>query len=167
MLTQADEFHRITELVTNELLHRTSRQHLTPVRDRHQPGGTIHRRAVVVTIPFFARAGVHAHTNEELHPALARFARDGSLRLDRGAQRLVGPGEHPVKPIAGRLHHTTVMRRDRSPHDRVVTSERGRHRLGLLFPQPRRALEIGEQERHRPRWQLDHGTPPAGVDPPK
>ena len=33
------------------------------------------------------------------------------------------------------------------------------HRVGMLFPQPRRALEIGEQERHRPRRQLRHRVP--------
>ena len=161
MLTQADQFHRITELVTHELLHRTSRQHLTPVRHRHQTGGTIHHRAVIVTIPFLARAAVDTHTNEESHPALGWLIGDRSLRLDRGTQRLVGPGEHPEKPIPGRLHHTAVMRPDRNPQDRVVTSQRRPHRLRVLFPQSRRALEIGEQERHRPRWQLDHDTPRA------
>ena len=162
------EFHRITELVTDELLHRTSRQHLTPVRDRHQTGGTIHRRAVVVTIPFFARAGVHTHANEELHPAL--------VCLDRRWLAAPRP-RHPARRRAGRTPRET-HRRSSSPRGRDATrSRRARSRRderarpssppGCSSHRPRRALEIGEQERHRPRRQLDHGTPNAGQDPPQ
>jgi hypothetical protein len=44
-----------------------------------------------------------------------------------------------------------------------VTSERGRHRLRLLLPQPSRTLEVSEQERHRPRRQLDRWLPSRGM----
>ena len=37
--------------------------------------------------------------------------------------------------------------------------ERRPHRVGMLLPQAGRALEIGEQERHRSRRQLPHVTP--------
>ena len=40
------------------------------------------------------------------------------------------------------------------------------HRVGLLLPQTRRALEIREEERHRPRRQLDHRHPRQPVKQP-
>ena len=48
---------------------------------------------------------------------------------------------------------------DRVAQQRVVALQRRAHRGGMLLPEPRRALEIGEQERHRSRRQLLHVTP--------
>ena len=47
------------------------------------------------------------------------------------------------------------MRIGRGSEQCIVTIQRYRHRLGMLLPQPRRAL-IGEQERHGPRRRQRH-----------
>ena len=38
----------------------------------------------------------------------------------------------------------------------VQARDGGRHLVRLGLPQPRRALDIGEQQRHRSGWQLAH-----------
>jgi hypothetical protein len=42
-----------------------------------------------------------------------------------------------------------VVRGDEFGNRAIQQGDRDRHRLWLLFPQPRRALDIGEQQRHR------------------
>ena len=61
-----------------------------------------------------------------------------------------GYGDAPVQA------YIDAMGLDRVPHDLVVPHQRRGHRVRMLLPQPRRTLEIGEQEGDRPRRQLDH-----------
>jgi hypothetical protein len=52
---------------------------------------------------------------------------------------------------------------DSPPHDLVMASEGGPHRLRCRLPQRRRALDIGEQERDRPRRRCHrHSLPRPG-----
>ena len=81
------------------------------------------------------------------------------LCVDRGVQRVVRGREHRVEPVTRRLDDVTVCSATASPEDRVVARQRRLHRVGMLLPQTRRTLEIGEQERDRPRRQLRHPTP--------
>ena len=67
--------------------------------------------------------------------------------------------EHRVDPVARRLNHVTAVRVDRIAEDLVMTRQRASHRFRMLLPQPRRTLEIGEQEGDRPRRQLRHPDP--------
>ena len=46
--------------------------------------------------------------------------------------------------------------KDQRVDELVMTSERGAHLLRAFLPQARRTLQIGEQERHRPRRHLRH-----------
>jgi hypothetical protein len=48
---------------------------------------------------------------------------------------------------------TAVVPLDSGPEARVVFRDEGAHRLGLFLLQARRAFDVGEQERHRPRGQ--------------
>jgi hypothetical protein len=83
------------------------------------------------------------------------------LRVHRGGDRVVSGVEGSVEPVAGRLDHEAIVRLDGGAHDRIVTGERRPHRLGMLFPEARRALEIGEQERDGSRRHLAHSHPPV------
>ena len=61
--------------------------------------------------------------------------------------------------VARRLHDVALVRLDRLVQYRVVSGQRVAHGLRMLFPQPGRALEVGEQEGHGPRGQLHHPAP--------
>jgi hypothetical protein len=72
------------------------------------------------------------------------------LRIDRGTDRVVRGREGSMEPAAGGLDDVPVVRRDRAAQDLLVPRKRGLHRLGVLLPEARRALEVGEDEGHRP-----------------
>ena len=46
---------------------------------------------------------------------------------------------------------------DRLAHDRVVSCQRHPHRVGVVLPPARRALDVGEEKRHRARRLHAHG----------
>jgi hypothetical protein len=80
---------------------------------------------------------------------------------DRSVEGVVRGRAHRVHTITRHLDDVTVVLSNRVPQDRVVTSRRIAHRLGMLLPQKRRTLQVGEQEGHRPRGQLDNPGPPS------
>jgi hypothetical protein len=86
------------------------------------------------------------------------------------AQRVVGTAEHRVHPVAPHLHDPAIAGQDRVTEERVVPREVVLHRVGEVFPETRRTLEIGEEEGHRARGASVHageGRPDvAGADPP-
>ena len=46
---------------------------------------------------------------------------------------------------------------DRPPQNVVVQRERGLHRRRVLLPHLGGPFDVGEQERHGPRWSIAHG----------
>ena len=72
--------------------------------------------------------------------AVARFERCAK----RGGRRVEGR----AKRVAYRLEHVAAVRANRARQEGVVPRERGAHRGLLRFPQPRAALDVGEQQRH-------------------
>jgi hypothetical protein len=87
-----------------------------------------------------------------------RFGRHALLDLDRGRDRVRRRGEHRGDPITHPRQHRAVVRVYRVAQDLVVARQRLRHRLRQFLPQARRALEIGEHERHRPRGKRGHAA---------
>jgi hypothetical protein len=57
--------------------------------------------------------------------------------------------ERRVQSVTRGFDHVPVALLDRIAQDLVVSSQHVAHRLRVVLPQARRALEIGEQERHR------------------
>ena len=155
-------------------LGRLRHHDLAAVRDRHQPRRTVHRRAVVVAVAQLRLAGVQAHPHPQRRrsaPTLRRAAR--AARRPRRRPRRDARRERGVDAVAGRLDDVAAVRA-RSPSRRIASwrASAAAHRVGVLLPQARRALEVGEQERHRPRRQLRHlGSPRSaarsipGIDP--
>src|SRR5262249_30674995 len=69
--------------------------------------------------------------------------------------------EHRVDAVTAALDDDASARPDRIAQDLVMSSQRGTHRLRLLFPMPRRHDEIREQKRHSARRQLSHTQYPS------
>ena len=64
-----------------------------------------------------------------------------------------------MEPVARGLDHIAAVGLDRLAQQLVVTGQRVAHRVGMLLPQARRTLDVGEQERDRPRRQLRQPDP--------
>src|SRR5262245_64592165 len=58
--------------------------------------------------------------------------------------------------VAPHLDDVTTVLDDHQSQELVVTRQRVGHRVAVLFPEPRRRLEVGEQHCHCPRRQLTH-----------
>ena len=74
-----------------------------------------------------------------------------ALRLRRAPNCVEGPAERGRERIARRREHPPAVALNRRAEGRLVHQQRRRHCVLVGRPQPRRALHIGEQERHRPR----------------
>ncbi len=53
--------------------------------------------------------------------------------------------ERCAEGIAARLENVAVVIVDAVAQQRIVARERGAHRRGMCFPQPRAALDVGEE----------------------
>ncbi len=131
------------------------------VRGRHDPRGPIQHRPEVVTVSAMRDPRVNPHANRQRTRRTPRLAEELQLRV--GCRRHRGPGrrEHRMHAVARRLDHVPTVRLDGAAQDGIVAGQRPLHRLGMLLPEARRALEIGEQERHRPCRELAHERSPS------
>lgn len=68
------------------------------------------------------------------------------LSLDAGGDRIVHRIEYGHHPIACRLQHTATRGLHGGAEYRVVTRQGNRHLLGMLFPETRARLDVGEEE---------------------
>ena len=159
LLAEVDEGHLVGQRVAHDLLGGVRHHHLFAVGGGHDPGGPVGRGAVVVAVAGDRVTGVEAHP----HPQPARhgppLGDEGPLGGEGGVEGVAGGDEDGVEAVAGRLDHPAAVPDHRVPEDAVVALERVRHGSRVLFPEPRGTLEIGEQERHRSRRQLRHGSP--------
>ena len=80
------------------------------------------------------------------------------------SDRVGGAPERGVHAVAPALDYVPVVRFDRRAETRVVRGDELAHRVGPLFPQPRRALDVGEEKGHRARGRLRcHDAVPAAA----
>ena len=72
------------------------------------------------------------------------------LRLDCGRDRVHSGRERGAEAVAPGGEHVAAMALDRRADDDVVGLHRRGHVRRRRFPESRRVLDVGEQERHRP-----------------
>ena len=68
----------------------------------------------------------------------------------------LGPGEGDHEGVALGLDLVAVVRLQQPAHGAVVQRERGLHHVGVVFPEPCRALNIGEDQRDGAGGSLRH-----------
>ena len=135
---------------------RARHEDLSAVPDRHEPRRAVQCGTEIVTVTLDGLSRVDAHTDPQEDPARPAFGLQRSLPVHRGADRIGGATERRRECIAGGREHVPAVRLDRLTEQLVVHTEGGAHRVRLFLPQPRRTLEIGEQEGHGPRRRLRH-----------
>ena len=157
VLAEIDEARRRRAASSRTSPQRRQRhQDLAAVRDGHEPRRPVHRRCrssrrrAARPRRCGCPSGPAAASARATPRAPARAARR------RPRRRVVRGREHRVDAVTGRLDHRAVVGLDGVAEDLVVARERGVHRARVLLPQARRTLEVREQERHRPRRQIDH-----------
>ena len=142
MLTQRPQ----SQAVAQQHLGRVGDEHLTSVRERHQPCGAVHLSAEVVPVAFDRLTGVQTHTNQEVDRGVVAQL---LLRVDRGRSRVGGSRERCAEAVTTRGEHVPAVAFDRGPHDGVVDPQPLGHVGRGFLPQRRGVLDVGEQKSHR------------------
>ena len=126
-------------------------QNLVTMPGRHQPRGSVHRGAEVVTVAFDRLTCMESNSDRQADRRGPHFARQSALEIDRRPQRVAGASEGGGEAIAtGRKHHSAVLGNS-GLDDGVMSEERLCHRIGLLLPQSCGPFDVGENKRDRPR----------------
>ena len=134
MRAERDDLGFVGQVVRHDAGCDIRHDDLTAVRDAHQPGRPIGRRAVIVAAALVRLAGVDSHAHAHRGRARPRFLLDGELRGKCGGNRVGRGGEHGVEAVAGLLHDVATIRLDRVANDGVVMGERVPHRDGRFLP---------------------------------
>jgi hypothetical protein len=131
------------------------------VRQIAQPGGPIDGRPdVVAFVAQLDLAGVQANAQPDRRQRCP-------LQVQRARNRIAGAGECDHEAVALALFYRPypVVRADDLRQRAIHAGDRDGHVVRLCFPQLRRALDVGEKQRHHPGWQkLTHAhVAPLGL----
>ena len=136
------------KMIAHQFLGGQRQQDLSAVRCFHQPRRAVQRRAIVITTALFRRAAVQGHPrlDGEVAPGvgLQRPLRGKTRRNRIGRDR-----KRRMGTVASGLDDIAVVSLDGVAQDLIVVRQRLLHRRVLRLPQPRAALDVGEQERDR------------------
>ena len=129
----------------------TGAQDLAAVRNRHHPRRPVHVGPEPVAVALGGLAGVQRPSGPAT-PAVGPLRRaQRALRGHRRAHTVMRGPERRQCAVTRALHDLPAMTLDRVAHEPVVMRQRGTHRVGMLLPQARRTLQIGEEEGQRLR----------------
>ena len=140
-------------LIFREQLRRRGRnEHLTAVTSGANPGCSIDDRPEVVPVTFVRRPRVQPHAHLDVSVLRPPLRDELPLGVDRRGRRVRRRRERGRKPVTARREDVAAVVPDCTRDQPIVVGEGLGHRLLGSVPQHRRVLDIGEQERHRPRW---------------
>ena len=151
VVAEIDDHHAVGEVVASEVDRGLRHHDLTAVGSAHEPGRSVQRRAVVVALAQLRGARVDAHAYQQCPGRRPVLRAERELRVDRSRDRVRRGRERGMHTVTRGLHDVTVVTLDRRAQDLVVARQRALHRFGVLLPEARRTLEIGEEEGDRPR----------------
>ena len=160
MRTEVTDADPVGQPACHQLIRRARQQRLAPIPDRPQPSTAMDRGTCVVTrIAQHRVPGVQCHTHAHIHTLRPRLASQRPLQIECARNRIRRSHEHGDRTITLTLllwTHPATRLRDLG--EQVVTARHHRrHHLAPLLPQQGRALNIGQQERHRPSRDDRHG----------
>ena len=159
MFAEVDELHSVGQLVAQEHLGGAGDDGLPAMGGGHQAGAPVDRQARVAgVIDDHRLVGVQPDPGPQRVCGAPGLRRERLLKRRRRTHGIPRCRERGGHPVAHPREHVTAMGRNRLLEQLVVADHRGLHRAGILLPHPGRALEIGEQKRHRARWWMPgHG----------
>jgi predicted metal-binding membrane protein len=144
---------QIRELgAVEEPLRRLGDEHLAAVACAHDPGGSMHVHADVALVgdERLARVDAHPHAHRPVRETVL-----GSGGRNDGIGRT---GEGDEKRVTLCVHLDAAVAREGVPQHAAVLGQYVRVARSELVEQPRRALDVREQQRHRAARELPHGN---------
>ena len=164
---QIAQLGAVGQRIDHQIARGVGDQRLPAVPDRAHARAPDDRRAEVVAgIAQANLAGVERHAHAHFATRGPRFLRERALHVERrghGVRRPREGADHAVAfTLLDRAH--AAVQRDGGFEQLVVTGDRDRRLVGTRLPELRRALDVGEQERHRAGRELGFdrfGTRPS------
>ena len=155
VLAQIDQDHPLGQAAAHQWLGRPREHHLAPMGDGHQPGAAVERLVQVLAVDQYPFTGVGPHPGPQLADLIGPgLLGQTSLGLEGRLETVVRRGERRGHPVTHAGEHHPAVRGDRPFEDGVVTGQGRAHGRRCLLPEPGRAFDVGEEERHRPRRAL-------------
>src|SRR5436190_21165732 len=141
-------------------------ERLTTVTCGKQPRHVVEWWAEVVAVADFCGSRVQCHPGADRRAIRPTLYSERKLRGECGLDGLRRSSEGRAESIPSGLEDVTSVRGDSLSYQSVVTRQRRPHRVMLSLPEPRAALDVGEQKRdgacrqRRPGGTLpgDHST---------
>ena len=128
-------------------------EHLAAVRGGRDAGRPVHHRGAVLAVLGVRRSGVQTHPYQRFHHRPGVLGQ-GALRLRAGGQRGARVGEDREQRVTLSEQRASPRTGESTPQEPPVFGEHGTVTGTEQLGQPGRALDVGEQERHQPAWQV-------------
>ncbi len=145
---EVDERGARREVAVHGAGSRPGGDRLRPVGQRTQPDAPVRDRAVVGPAPDLDDAGVERGPGANAEIGRPRVGGHLALEIDgggEGGRRVSEDGEAAVALRPRALEYATPALDGRGD-DHVVGGEQPQHPLAVQFPQPRRPLDVGEEQ---------------------
>ncbi len=143
--------------VPQEFGRRARDQHLPPMAGAADAGRPMDADAHIPPVIDLRRGRVQTDADPHGRVIGPGMIGKGALHADRGLRRVLRARKGSEERIALRVDLAAVHRRDRRTHEPPMVLERRPVAVRAKLPeQPRRPLDIGEQQRHRPARWLGH-----------
>jgi hypothetical protein len=161
-IADRDALHRVLDQLTS----RSREHHLTAVRNRSDPRRAVHSEPDVPLLAHQRLARVQAHSHAYLTALRPVVYCKRTLRANGSAERRARTREREEERVSLRVDLASAALVDGLAEDPPVRVENVRVAISEPPQEPRRALDVREQERDRPARQLGHELrlrPPSGI----
>ena len=136
------------KVVSHELAGHAGDEHLGGMGGRLDACHPVERAAEVVVPAALRRAGVDADPHGQRADVLPRLRGEPPLHVAGGRQCGVRLGEGHAEGVADGLENVAAVAGKNLPQQLVMAPDCGTHGRGMLFPEPRAADDVGEDEGH-------------------
>jgi hypothetical protein len=150
VLSEVDQRVLRREVVLHQLSRGLGKEHLAAVPGSGEAGPSMNVHPGVAFCGSERLAGMNSHP----HPHRSRD--ESALGIGRGSDGICGSGESDEKGIALRVDLDPAVLSESASQDAPVLGEDVRVPLPELVEQPRRALDVREEEGDGPGRQLGH-----------
>jgi hypothetical protein len=149
---------RLLLLVLQQLTRGLRDKHLAAMCRRADPRRPVHGETVVATVARLRLACVDPHPHAHLDALVwPRIRMESALRCSRRVNRILRPPERGEERIPLRVHDLAAMRSEDGTQKLLMLGQQPPVPVPQLLEQPRRALDVREQEGDRAARQLSHG----------
>ena len=145
-------------LVLEQRLGRLGDEDLPAVPGRPDPRSPMDGEAGVAPVGGHGLARVQAHANPDLNSLRPVVRHERALTLDRSEEGVARARERDEERVALRVDLVSAVSVERLAEQALMVGQHGAVVLAELLDEPRRALDVGEEERDRAGRGFHHGA---------